>query len=170
MLRISSHFDVSFSLDKLRVWWFIGRCGILGVLSRSCMTNTSSPVTHGNSVFSLYSCLNSWLSSLSSNDRLWLWCLLSELRVRSFLGRLGITFAESRSTISFTGSPLVEISCSFSFLAGSNCGLIIRGLDFLSEIHLWFSLEEVAVLEAALDPVEEITNELSFMLFVNTFE
>lgn len=74
--------------------------------------------------------------------------------------------AESWDSISDTRWPVFEILGFLSLVGLGNCWLF---RCFLS-VNLGFSLDKLAILESALNKVEEVSNKLSFMCFINSFK
>ena len=80
---------------------------------------------------------------------------------------LSIFTAESWNGISDTRWPVFKILSFFSFVSFFNSWLF--GCFF--GVNFSFCLNKAsAILESAFNKVEEVSNEFSFMLFINTFE
>ena len=76
------------------------------------------------------------------------------------------TLVEGWCFVSLTTTPVFDFLCLFNNL-GFSTGWRLR---FFVSVQLRLGLQKVAVGESALDEVEEVTDELSFLLLVNTFE
>ena len=112
------------------------------------VSDTGRPVLKILSFFSGISFGNGWLLSSQLDEGSGGWCWLS------------VFVAESWNSVSDTRSPVLKILSVFSSISFGNGWLFRFGLGKLVS----------AILESALNKVEEVSHELSFLLLINSSE
>ena len=132
------------------------------------MTDTGGPVIESNLVLALHSLSDRRLSRLSGGDG------TRVLRITILHLGLSVLLVESRRTITLAGAPVLKVLRILSLLRSlsSRLGILVLlcNLDLLSQVHLSVCLDHVAVLESALNPVEEITYELSLVHLIDALK
>lgn len=131
----------------LDIWLCLDICGITVIMGWNMSSFSWSPCFVVSCVLESFANLSRWLSSFNLSFS---------------LDILSISIVMSWNMWSFSWSPCLEVSCvleSFTDLS-----------RWFFHVNLCFSLNKIAILESAFNEMEKVTNVLSFLHLINTFE